>query len=398
MGSGGKLQRQELQEQRRLTNEKLALFLLELDAKNPQKNYWGLFDEFSRLQLRLQSLPALRDTVDRLNKSGVFEEYSWLISIGLNITQHLKVVVSDAIVARQSEAFTGLLLLQERSGQERGLLNAVFTSGQLDAERLKNISAYASDQDALFKNFYTVASSEQKILLRERMERPEISEVGELRTAAIHKASRNDRLNSLLSLIGYGGLIHNFKNYVIRGQQSYVNQFDTIYVDAINVIKEYKDLPGVSEKEIDSLNIIKATFLEYKSMLETIKGLMEEGKTINEIDSVVKVDDRPALREINYLHKNITGLDTSKWWDKASARIELMREVGNSIKLDINDLAEQNLAFATRSFYIYIVLTIASLMVSFALGYRLIHRLVGGIINIEMHMEKCRSGASLINC
>lgn len=388
VGSIGKLHSQDLRLQRQLTNEKLKFFSLELTSKNSDKSYWGLSDTFNHTQLKLQKLPAIRAEIDSIKAGDFFDDYSEIITLCLTITKHLQVVSSNAVLVRQSDAFSALLLLQERSGQERGLLNAVFTSGDLNAEHIKKFSAYISEQDSLISNFYTIASSKQKSLLLEKMKQPEAYDVGELRTAVLHKASRNDRLNSLLNLIGYGGLIHDFKNNVIRGQQRYVDRFNKMHVAVSNIIKEYQELPGISDKEVTSLNIIKSTLLKYRSLLEVTKRLREESRTINEIDLIVKVNDKPALDAIKYLHKSVTGLDTSKWWDKATIRINSIREVSNVVRADIIEQAKQNLKTTARTLYIYITLTLVSLMISFILGYRIMHRLIGGIINIESHMSR----------
>ena len=386
--SGGQLFREELRIQRQLMDEKLEFIRLSLLAADQKIDYSGFPNVLARIKLNRKKLNIIRKNVNSMKQSDFFEGYSNLITAGLDIIRHLQVVTSDAVIANQSDAYTNLLMLQERSGQERGLLNGVFTSGKLDARRFKLFAGYVSDQEALLKKFYTVASKKQQALLHEKMKSTEIGDVEKLRTAVIYKATRNDRLNSILAFIGYGGLIHNFKNYVIRGDQRYENKFNAIYKTAIKTINEYQDLPGMSKKEIDSLNIIKITFGKYKSLLENTRRLRNIGKNITEIDSVVKVDDRPALEAINYLHKTVTGLDTSKWWKNASVRIELIREVSNSVRGDIVDLAQQNLSSSTRTLYLYLVLTITSLMISFVLGYRLIRYLIGSIINIATHMGK----------
>ena len=388
VGSGGKLFREELRIQRQLMDEKLKVIRLGLLAADEKKDYSVFPDVLARIKLNQKKLNVIRNNVDSIKQFDFFEGYSDLIASGLDIIRHLQVVSSDAVISRQSDAYTNLLMLQERSGQERGLLNGVFTSGKLDAKRFKLFAGYVADQEALLKKFYTVASKRQQTLLYKKMMSTDIADVEKLRTAAIHKATRNDLLNSLQSIIGFGGLIHNYKNYVIRGRQSYMNNFNIIYIDAINVIKQYQEMPGISEKEINALNIIKATFDKYKSLLENTRRLRNKGRSVSEIDSIVRVDDRPALEAIEYLHKTVTGLDTSIWWDKASTRIELIREVSNSVRTDIFDLAQQNQKSSTQSLYLYLVLSIASLMISFILGYRIIRYLVGSIISMEVHISE----------
>lgn len=387
VGSGGKLLRDELLIQRKRTDEKLEAYSLGLITSGAKKNYWGFPEVHSRSKLNQKMVTAIRNSVDSLNRTNFFEKYSEVISTGIDIINNLPAITSGAIVTRQSSAYTNLLLLQERSGQERGMLNGVFTSGKLDAIRFKLITRYIADQEALLKKFYTEASKKQQKLLREKMQSQEISDVLKLRTAAIHKATRNDLLNSLQSLIGYGGLIHHFKNYVIRGNKIHADKFNTIYFDAVRIINEYQKLPGISNKEIISLNTVKDTFNKYKNLLATTRSLRDKGRSTQEIDSIVKIDDRPALEEIDYLHLTVTGLDTSIWWEKASLRIDLMRDVSYRVRGDILTRAKQQLSSTTDSMVLYFALTIMSLSLSFTLGYSLIRYILGSIINIANDMN-----------
>lgn len=219
------------------------------------------------------------------------------------------------------------------------------------------------------------------------MQHKTVSDVEKLRKSVLDKATRNNLLNSLQSFIGYGGLIHNFKNYVIRGDERYKIRFNEVYSQTVNIIREYQGLPATSNREIASLNVIKETFDKYKSFLEKVTRLRKKGKTVSQIDLVVKVNDDYALNEIYYLHKTITGLDTREWWNKASFRIMLMREVSNHIRTEITDSARNILASIKYSLLINIVLTIISLLISFILAYQFIRYLIGSIINIVNHMS-----------
>jgi len=390
IGSQGKKLRQDLLAQRKLTDEKIKIFSQNLSKQVINRKYPELSRIISRAKLNQEILAGIRKDVETAWTLDFFQRYSDLINSGLNIIRQFQVVTSDVELSRQSDAYTNLLLLQERSGQERGLLNGVFALGELDATRFKFIAGYISEQDALLKEFYHTASKQQQALLTTRLEDPVIADVIKLRTAAIHKATRNDKLNSLQSLIGYGGLIHNFKNYLIRGEQTQVINFEKKYNRAMQIISEYESLPGMSEKEISSLKVIKLTFKKYHTLLQRIHHLKAKGQAISQIDSSIKVNDAPALKAIEYLHKNITGLDTGEWWRKATLRISFMREVSNKIRMDILDYVHNNLSAATKLLYLNVILTLLSLIISFVLAFYFIRYLVGNIIKIETHMSTMR--------
>ena len=388
VASRGTLYKDILIKQYKNTDEKIKQLNHALNKRDPEKAYWGLLDLFTQLQKKLAQLTSIRSEIDRLDKGDFFEMYSEINAMGLGICKHLQTLIKNINLSRQTDSFVTLLRLQERAGQERGLLNGVFSSGHLNAQQFKALSSYSSEQDTLISQFFATASSKQKNMLHRNMQHPVMQDVKQLQTAAINKATKNDRLNSLQILIGYGGLIHNFKNYVIRGKNQYTGNFNDLYKKTISIINQYRNMPGMSQKEIDSLNTIEATFFQYKNFLKTAKGFKGKNKdsSIHKIDSIVKVNDKPALAAIEYLHTSVTGLDTSAWWDKASTRIQLIKDVSDAIRNDMLQQTQKIMSETTTSLYLYITLTIGSLILSATLGYLLIHRLVGGILNISTHI------------
>lgn len=386
VGSQGGLHKEQLLNQRNKTDEKYQLFLIGLSKKELKQLNLVLYELFNRFKSMLEQLPDMRSDIDALMKGNYFNDYSDINQLGLNLNMHMQTQILDIQLMRHNDAYNTLLWLQERSGQERGLLNGVFSSGKLSANQFNQLSAYSVEQETLITHFFTVASMEQRSLFQDKMKHSVMKEVKIFQLAAINKASKNDLLNGLQILIGYGGLIHNFKNYLIRAENSFADVYDDLYVNAISILDKYRNLQGMSQKEIDSLNTVEATFLEYKEHLQLISNLREKGVSISEIDMRVKVDDKPALVAIQYLHKSVTGLDTSVWWDKSSARIQLIKEVSDSIRLEMLTEAQQIRENTTKSLYLYIVLTIGSFALSGLLGYLLLQRIVGGIINIADHM------------
>ena len=386
VGSRGDLDREDLLKQRKKTDEKLHRLTQKLNSESINRTLLGSYESFSRIQPKLEKLSTMRLGIDSLNKGDFFDDYSEINAMMLNLTMHLQTFIKDSELSRHSDAYNTLLWLQERSAQERGLLNGVFSAGRLSVTQFKALSAYITEQETLINRFYTVASQQQREQLQNRMKHPVMADVKALQNAAINKATKNDLLNGLQILIGYGGLIHSFKNYLIRGQQVYIEKFDSLYARAINIINSYRKLSGMSLREIDSLNTIEKTFLEYETLLKTIKRLRRAGRNISEIDSLVKVDDKPALVAIHYLHKSVTGLDTGEWWNKSTTRIQLIKEVSDFIRTDMLNNANR-IRLATKiSLNIYLLLTVSSLLLTSILGYLLIQRLVGGVIYIAENM------------
>jgi len=69
VGSKGTLYRDILIKQRKKTDEQLNQFNQDLNKRNPDKEYWGLFDLFIRLQHKLTLLSDIRPEIDSLKKA-----------------------------------------------------------------------------------------------------------------------------------------------------------------------------------------------------------------------------------------------------------------------------------------------------------------------------------------
>ena len=110
---------------------------------------------------------------------------------------------------------------------------------------------------------------------------------------------------SLLSKInddfGYGGAIHNYKNFLIRQDDKYLDLFNENYEEFIKDKKEYLTLADVSLYEINKLQEIESVFYEYKINIDKIKEILYTNKNIKAIDKAVKIDDIPALEAMKSL-------------------------------------------------------------------------------------------------
>jgi methyl-accepting chemotaxis protein len=117
-------------------------------------------------------------------------------------------------------------------------------------------------------------------------------------------SSRLVYISNIKDSFGYGGGIHLFKNYVLRGKEKYIAKFDKKFTQLQNTIVAYKKLHSVTPKEIEQLNTIEKTLAIYAKNIKLAKQLKQEGKTILEIDKTIKISDGPALKALEKLQEN----------------------------------------------------------------------------------------------
>ena len=109
----------------------------------------------------------------------------------------------------------------------------------------------------------------------------------------------------LRGALGYGGMIHHFKNYLLRHDERHRNRAREAMATSLEAMDSYRAL-GLTSGERVALDDIERTVRLYGDMLEKISELNDQGRSIQEIDGVVKVDDAPALRGLGILDREIS--------------------------------------------------------------------------------------------
>lgn len=113
------------------------------------------------------------------------------------------------------------------------------------------------------------------------------------------------RISLIIHQLGYDGFIHNFKNYVLRGDESY-------YLATLENLKQLSSLFKNSQSRDSSpsiaaqVKLIERTIREYEIQLEQVRMLRNRGVDVGVIDQQVRVDDTvasEALRGLIHQHQ-----------------------------------------------------------------------------------------------
>jgi diguanylate cyclase (GGDEF)-like protein len=102
-------------------------------------------------------------------------------------------------------------------------------------------------------------------------------------------------LSNVLSNIGYGGFIHNFKNAILRLDLSKLSLAEDQVKSTLHSIVNYKQLYA---NESEFLTNLEETLLRYKEQIKIAERLIKEGKDSGFIDKVIAVDDQLAIKSV----------------------------------------------------------------------------------------------------
>ncbi len=121
-------------------------------------------------------------------------------------------------------------------------------------------------------------------------------------------SSRLIYISNIKDSFGYGGGIHLFKNYILRGKDKYIGKFEKKFKQLQETIVSYRKLNSVTPEEVKSLEIIEKTLGLYSKNIKLAEKLKQEGKSVLEIDGTIKINDGPALKALQELQKNFQKL------------------------------------------------------------------------------------------
>lgn len=107
-------------------------------------------------------------------------------------------------------------------------------------------------------------------------------------------------MSELHSVIGYGGFVHNFKNYILRGSDIYLNRLERDRERIIGTITHFRAL-RLTDKEVTAIDHVETTFKNYFDKFEIVKAEVGKGHAPENIDTMVKVDDSAALQALDAL-------------------------------------------------------------------------------------------------
>lgn len=387
LASNGNRFQKELQQQRARVDAQERL-LQEFTVKVEHQQHIHNKELLAKLEERW----LVRAVIDVLDPSSEYFQYFSETNISaLEQIQRLSIGMENASLVQNIEAFGTLLWLQEYAGQERAALTAVFSFGKFNLKMVQQLQGLVAKQENILRHFrQVIATPSQQQLLDHFLDEPAINRVQVTRQTILIKAEKADLLGELQQLIGYGGVTHNFKNYVLRGKAVYRDRFKAAYSKAQAVLRKYRQLARISVAEIKDLELIEAMLQNYRSNLGVVAGMSRDKADSRKIDRLVQIDDTAALAAIGRLRQNVYGMDSAQWFEDATRRIELIKMVGDKINENIVYEIDELMQTMHLRFISLTVLTALVLLASLIVAGFISKRLVSGIAGVTGALQRVK--------
>jgi diguanylate cyclase (GGDEF)-like protein/PAS domain S-box-containing protein len=375
IGSQGRKYLDELSEQQKNT-DKATKSLTLLFEQIPEASEAVL----PRWHLLSKSLASLGDVRPKLYQENYIEFYSQKIIQSLDLVAYLRIQSMNPKIINMVSAYSGLLWIEEYAGLERAALNLNLAKQSLSGRQHNLIKSYIAGQQVALRNYNNIASDKHKRLLEMFFSHTSNVEVEQFRSEFSNSAKRVEVFNRLQSYIGFGGLIHDFKNYVLSGKAEYLTRFSDKFHQVTQQIGNDLQLPFLSSSEKESLNIILNTVTAYYQQIESVRLMHANQDPVIGSDKLFTIDDKPALEAVKLLSSfNQGSLDAEDWWYKASRRLALIRDISDVIAADLLLLIEDSQNQYLVQFYLNLFASFVLIMIIVFIALKLRRRIVGDV-------------------
>ncbi len=131
----------------------------------------------------------------------------------------------------------------------------------------------------------------------------------------------SQQMNSIHKHLGYGGFIHHFKNYILRGDEHYLERLDADKRKIYAAIERYQTL-NISDGERQGLMRLHEVVKNYVHTIERARLAFADGAGSAEVDHLVRLDDTPALLALTQLDRaalqrsDQSEFETEQWLNK----------------------------------------------------------------------------------
>jgi len=126
-------------------------------------------------------------------------------------------------------------------------------------------------------------------------------------------------ISEIRGRLGYGGIIHDFKNYVLRKDERYVVAVKDRLPSLYRSLDAYL-ASAPSDAERDALDEIRKTIKIYESRIPLVEQAARENWDVVRIDRLVRVDDTQAIQALHQLESVWQG-------NRESTTAEIVRSV-----------------------------------------------------------------------
>jgi methyl-accepting chemotaxis protein len=371
IGSKGKKFADTLPAQRDLTDKRvkeLKAFLSKIDLEAIDKS---IATTINGAMSDLSNIQSIRSSVSSLSipTPKAIGYYTKMNAKFLNTVIEISKISQAPEITKQIVAYSNFLLSKERAGIERAVGTNTLARDNFGPGMRIKLNNLISAQNSFMNNFLQYASSDAKEFYKKTLRGEAVDEVNRMRMVMMNSTKKKIVVSQIKELVGYGGFIHNFKNYVIRGQEKYAVKVKKQYKQIQELIAQYHSLGNISNAEKELLENINKVFTKYYNGLPSVVKANEQNQTVRVLDKIVKVSDGPAIKALNKLDNSFFTNDAPYWFKTITKKINLLKKIDDYLAQELLSTIKVQKEEVNSELIIGIVFNVVFIVLSLLIGF-----------------------------
>jgi len=258
-----------------------------------------------------------------INSDTVFKKYSSLIKQIDSLHQFSRLNVIDVHLEKLLFGLEKVLQNKDTLGETRAYIAKILNTNNIN---VKDFNYVQELEHTLHVNFKLIQNAIKGTSLHEEFTQFHQTQVASNIHAMFAKIlARNQQMqlsSKMKELIGYGGLIHNFYNYLLLDDTRYKTQFLSQYKQFNILSKNYKLLVSNSQSRYNNILVVQDAFKSYRRYIDLIATMRAQGRSSNDIVSKISVDDTIAIQAVSDLDRFNSRYNAEAWFDLASQNVK----------------------------------------------------------------------------
>jgi len=355
------------------------------------KSYSTILDKkIEEIKKDFKEIKTIREKIAEISLSDdkIIEFYTKLDDKLLFFLDDLLTYSNDGVLSKKIQAFQAIVNITENASIERRLLRQTFEKGVLSNIDYSNFRTSVATQETYINLLEKVISSEDLKRFQESLKSCQAClEVEEYRTIVVNKAEKNEIISSITQLAGFGGLVQNYKDYILNMDDKYLNKIQRFHSSISRQLNKYRRIKGTTKEEKKLIKTIKNSFDEYMGNSVEIMDAIALGKSIEEINSNNVIDDNKAIRALSDLNNNIFGADHNNWFEISTKRIEFFKEYEDKLSDEIYSYINSKNKELNNSFIFTLVVVVLVIILVFVVSAIIIRKIVSSLRNFKEGLE-----------
>ena len=172
---------------------------------------------------------------------------------------------------------------EEFLAQERGYLNIVFNQESIVSSKIENFLNIIYKQNVMYTQIESDLKDSPYLEQFKALKNDKIlKNINTYRNTIFKLQNEKFLLSQLQRTIGYGGLVHHFKNYLLRFETRYYDKFMQDYQTLKKITTDYRNNVKGQNEKLEYLNAITKMFDTYHDNINIVKKRIDNAETIHD--------------------------------------------------------------------------------------------------------------------